>query len=66
MSASLVGSEMCIRDRCLLESGWDTQRFPFGLVRDGDIWQLISEALSKRGVSTVRVTKVRGHATEEH
>ena len=37
---------------------------PFELVKDGDLLLLIERMLHLRGLDTVRVTKVKGHADE--
>ena len=37
---------------------------PFELVKDGDLLLLIQRMLHLRGLDTVRVTKVKGHADE--
>ena len=37
---------------------------PFELVKDGDLLLLIDRMLRLRGLDTVRVTKVKGHADE--
>ena len=33
--------------------------------RDGDLWQLFEKLVKQRGPETVKITKVKGHATEE-
>eukprot|EP00973_Karenia_brevis_P039631 5473512-Karenia_brevis.AAC.1 len=38
-------------------------RLPYNLQNDGDIWQLIHEALVQRGPRSVAISKVKGHAT---
>ena len=37
---------------------------PFELVKDGDLLLLIERVLHLRGLDTVRITKVKGHAEE--
>ena len=37
---------------------------PFELVKDGDLLVLIERMLQLRGLDTVRITKVKGHADE--
>ena len=37
---------------------------PFELVKDGDLLLLIERMLHLRGLDTVRITKVKGHADE--
>ena len=39
---------------------------PWELINDGDLWKVAWVMLKQRGMGTVRVTKVKGHATEEH
>ena len=39
------------------------RRRPWGLRNDGDLWQLIDDALDIRGCSSVKVSWVKGHAT---
>ena len=39
-------------------------RRPFCLQIDGDLWQLIWNGIQARGHDTIRVTKVKGHATD--
>jgi hypothetical protein len=36
---------------------------PWGLQPDGDLWQLVHEAIITRGVDTVALVKCKGHAT---
>ena len=38
---------------------------PFELVHDGDLLLLIDRMLHLRGLDTVRITKVKGHADED-
>ena len=40
-------------------------RRPWSLVKNGDLWQSIEEAVLAKGPRSVRVTKVKGHATDE-
>eukprot|EP00969_Alexandrium_andersonii_P032134 1403975-Alexandrium_andersonii.AAC.1 len=35
---------------------------PWQLVRDGDVWRRIHDAMEAKGLPAVEVTKVRGHA----
>ena len=37
---------------------------PFELVKDGDLLLLVERMLRLRGLDTVRITKVKGHADE--
>ena len=46
----------------LLSAKWRGRPFP--LVKDGDLLQYLADILHRRGRSTVRVCKVKGHATE--
>ena len=39
-----------------------TPSLPSGLQNDGDLWAHIHDAFLERGIHSVRVTKVRGHA----
>ena len=39
---------------------------PFELVNDGDFLLLIDRMLHRRGLDTVRITKVKGHADEKY
>ena len=32
----------------------------------GDLWKKVESAVTQRGPGTTRVTKVKGHATEDH
>ena len=38
---------------------------PFGLMRDGDVWQRVGHALEARGRLTARCSKVRARTTQE-
>eukprot|EP00969_Alexandrium_andersonii_P047862 2100401-Alexandrium_andersonii.AAC.1 len=47
--------------------GWQqAQCVRWPLKPDGDVWQKIVEATRARGVQSVRVCKVKGHATSLH
>ena len=35
------------------------------MIKDGDLLLLIKDMLSKRGLNTIRITKVEGHAGDE-
>eukprot|EP00969_Alexandrium_andersonii_P016792 735705-Alexandrium_andersonii.AAC.1 len=61
MSASLVGSEMCIRDRQGAE-GWR----PRGLMPNGDTLEQIAELIRERGRGATHISKTKGHALQEH
>ena len=37
----------------------------WALMRDGDLWEVFAALVKQRGPHTVRLTKVKGHATEE-
>ena len=39
---------------------------PWGLQDDGDVWEMIAKAIAARGKSATAVTKVKGHAKQEH
>ena len=49
-----------------LRSGLHPLRKPWQLVTDGDLWKVAWNILMQRGTTTVKVTKVKGHATEQH
>ena len=34
-------------------------------IRDGDLWELFEQIVKQRGPKSVRITKVKGHATQE-
>ena len=36
---------------------------PWGLQVDGDLWKMIWKAICRRGIHSLKVTKVKGHAT---
>ena len=38
---------------------------PWGTLRDGDLWQQYQQCLQAKGPTSVRLTKVKGHATRE-
>ena len=38
---------------------------PWSLQTDGDLWEWFWNTLSARGADTVKVTKVKGHATQK-
>ena len=38
---------------------------PWALEKNGDLWQSIEEAVEEKGPKSVKVTKVKGHATSE-
>ena len=38
---------------------------PWDLVKNGDLWGSIEEAIKEKGPQTVKITKVKGHATDE-
>ena len=38
---------------------------PWDLVKNGDLWESIEEAIEEKGPRSVKVTKVKGHATNE-
>ena len=46
----------------LLDGGFGTQ--PFEVLKDGDLLYLIHRLLCLRGFDTVRISKVKGHASE--
>ena len=39
---------------------------PWELIPHGDIWKNVEQAIQQRGPGTTRITKVKGHATEQH
>ena len=39
---------------------------PWKLISDGDLWQHFYEAVQAKGTNAIRITWVKGHATEEH
>eukprot|EP00969_Alexandrium_andersonii_P224215 9901880-Alexandrium_andersonii.AAC.1 len=39
---------------------------PWGLRRDGDLWEVFHRVASARAFRGVAFTKVKGHATEQH
>ena len=41
-------------------------RKPWELQPNGDIWATIENILDERGQGTTKVTKLKGHATQEH
>ena len=47
---------------CLLDGGLGVR--PFEIVKDGDLLYLIDRLLQLRGLDTVRISKVKGHADE--
>ena len=49
-----------------LRHEWDEERFPFGLVRDGDLWCEAITIARQRGIGSNKVAKVLGHATQAH
>eukprot|EP00969_Alexandrium_andersonii_P235821 10411124-Alexandrium_andersonii.AAC.1 len=40
-------------------------RRPWGLMRDGDLWQAVQDTVHRRGTQTVVVVKTKGHATQD-
>ena len=38
---------------------------PWALVKNGDLWESIEDAVEEKGPRSVKVTKVKGHATSE-
>ena len=40
-------------------------RRPWALTKNGDLWESIEEAIKIKGPESVKVAKVKGHATEE-
>eukprot|EP00973_Karenia_brevis_P061714 8582899-Karenia_brevis.AAC.1 len=38
---------------------------PYNLQKDGDLWALVHEGLVQRGPHSVKLSKVKGHATWE-
>ena len=47
-----------------LEKGVDLKRKPWGLRKDGDLWQRIHANWIKRGPQSLKVAKLLGHATQ--
>ena len=41
-------------------------RRPWGLQPDGDLWQNFYQCATSKGVEAVRITWVKGHATDDH
>ena len=39
---------------------------PWELVSDGDLWERFYKAVSTKGVNSVKITWVKGHATQQH
>ena len=37
-----------------------------GHAKDGDLWEIFHEVIKQKGHLAVKLTKVKGHATEEH
>ena len=46
------------------KSKWPLMK-PWAMVNDGDLWEQASGIISQRGPASVKLTKVKGHATEE-
>jgi len=40
-------------------------RKPFNIIPDGDLWEWFAKIVKAKGAEAVRLTKVKGHATEE-
>ena len=40
-------------------------RKPFNLLPDGDLWSLFARLVKSKGPEAVRLTKVKGHTTDE-
>ena len=38
---------------------------PWALEKNGDLWESIEEAIKEKGPRSVKITKVKGHATNE-
>ena len=46
------------------KSKWPLKK-PWAMVNDGDLWEQASGIVKQRGPSSVKLTKVKGHSTEE-
>ena len=40
-------------------------RKPWGILTDGDLWKWFAELVEAKGADAIRLTKVKGHATEQ-
>ena len=43
-----------------------THKKAWPLHKDGDLWEVFEKAARQRGLSSIKTTWVKGHATEEH
>ena len=54
---------------CLLKASKILQgvlpRKPFNITPDGDLWEWFAKIVKAKGAEAVRLTKVKGHATNE-
>ena len=55
-----------IRLQGILDKPTDMHRRPWLLLKDGDVWQAIHASVTCKGAQAIRVTWVKGHATQEH
>ena len=49
----------------MIKNGKEPQK-PWKLISDGDLWQHFFDAAKAKGVGTIKLTWVKGHATQEH
>ena len=38
---------------------------PWKLMKDGDLWEMFAKAVEERGPGCTKISKVKGHATQE-
>jgi hypothetical protein len=42
-----------------------TTRKPWGIQKDGDLWQIFEQSATAKGLEAIRITKVKAHSTSE-
>ncbi len=54
------------RGRAILQDPFLDPRKPWGLVRDGDLWDVLQHAVRAKTPDSIAISKVKGHATDRH
>ena len=56
----------CDKVNRLLNGERLTLRKPWGIQTDGDLWEIMEQVIRLKGIGSLRVTWVKGHASQEH
>jgi len=50
----------------IINSDWTRRRRPWGITKDGDLWQQFEKLVEAKGAKAIRITWIKGHAQAKH